>query len=1373
MKVSFDLKNDRLNNRKPVSFKGYQFGKDENGFKQFEVSYPFDPKKEDCYLEIYKLDKDQYGNYFTTGKAYTKQGHDSYHMKYGSNKIDLAKTFGIDDNQAFAYHYLLVDKKSNFAKTRVDAGDIIDERSNVNQNRNIFNIVVPSKSGLSRGGAMKLVIIDSQKVGYVYNDQNMIVKDKKLATRGENGIKTIANKFGGTMAGLQHAVDNGEYDGYGRIISLPIFTDDDFTAHAYWNKNCMQIASSLGNINNYASLQRSMFAHGLNFVSDGAFVNEGLEGVHFKHLLKWGTDSPYYNWFKASGLKDGPLSMGVFAKNKDYISHKIVNSPYTYTQNGIGTVSIKKNNPLYDPKKPTYIQFFDTRLVSDNEKNDTTSLIKTYSKMSTDNVFDLHTHNDSIFPYSFEIDPEIYNKNVKRLNEYNDANPDSTIDLKGYRGARLLSKNENFVVDGKFEGGFDTWDANPDIAKLNFVFSNADTKALKNLSQSEKREEMAKILRGNAQVQDYAVTSGQYWTQKTDDILRMYVAQSLKNVDAQNPSQVYDLISRLSNNKVFPKSVKSEVTKAEVENVLDGMYNNKRKLSDEDKRSQIIEGLMNTPLDAIEFGDNLVSVLASPLISKRASVPSEIGVPRYELFKKGNQNLSPEYQKTYDRMENIYTHDMADFAQAVLDNLNSTLPDDKKLFDGEEVTEFGKYVLPILTPAIAKYAVIKSLLPKAAPTIDSVSGEITYDYKKLKEVSLQTLGITNPSCPEEEAEMVLDSMQKGMKHLDSSIDSELVESFARTLKNTNLAGLQLADLIIDKTQSGLDWRIDATKDIADVEALKNHNTTFEHTWKQVSNFWQKFVQGVISKNPNAYTVAEVTDEGLLFDTGYGSKSKTYPNRTDIVPKFLRDTGITATANYSFFFSDVAKIFSKSFEDGSEFADKSFLQRLLFNKMVGIDQDAFIRAGGDDSLKYSYTFIGNHDKPRALHCAAMDMGLFYADLTYKDQGNFNNLKKAYQIVNDKFLENITDDEVWNFDYTAVSPKAVAMADAIRPALINTLQKYRDEYHYSNEEFNSAFIALSKSVADLAQGKFLGKRFDPEAFGIKPFDVSIGMVLKQARQVYGLNLPSGENFENEVFEATMRPAMTKLMGMMKYLVALPGMPTLFDGDDVGATGYDTKTKNMYLQGRQKVHDEWVDPNNRKYKEFIAKYKDEMNDVMKIRKDPRCNALNNGAIYTLPLNKTQSNELVTSIFRQSSDGRMAISIFNPTGIEYDFRKGYHPKTLYLDRLNFSEGGDNQYGISGLKEDTVFVNANDENDIYQVKVDEVGNYYLTRMYDGHPVPTPITDSTLVLYHVPKNGVPLTFTGSCKVKPNTQFVTSAYQNKTYNYGKNLALLSR
>ena len=46
-------------------------------------------------------------------------------------------------------------------------------------------------------------------------------------------------------------------------------------------------------------------------------------------------------------------------------------------------------------------------------------------------------------------------------------------------------------------------------------------------------------------------------------------------------------------------------------------------------------------------------------------------------------------------------------------------------------------------------------------------------------------------------------------------------------------------------------------------------------------------------------------------------------------------------------------------------------------------NAFIRSGGLDALRYSYTFIGNHDKPRALHCAAMDMEMFYTDLTYPD------------------------------------------------------------------------------------------------------------------------------------------------------------------------------------------------------------------------------------------------------------------------------------------------------------------------------------------------------------------------------------------------------
>ena len=1367
MKVSFDLRKDVKKSNNDVAFKGYTVTKSNEGFKEVEFAYPYDPDVYRGYVEIHKVDTDANGNYFTTGKALTIDGKEKIEIPYdGSKRIDMASTFGFEDNQPFAYNFRFERKDGKGdGPTKVDAGDVINEGGTP------YNIVTGTKSGVSRGGSMKLVIVDSQNVGYVYNDQNIVVKDEKLAKRGEKGIKSLTNKFGGTLAGLEHAIDNGDYDSYGRIISLPFFTDNDFTAHGYWNENCMQITQALGNINNYASLQRKMFAHGLNLVSDGAFVNEGLMGTHFSHLQKWGEDSPYYHWFRANGLQDGPLSYGVFAKNKRFISHKIVNSPYTYTQKEAGRVSISKNHN-YDKNKPTYIQFFDTRLVSEDERKDTTSLIKTYSRMSTENVYDLHTHNDSIFPYYFEIRPEVYNKNIKLLNEYNARNSENTLDLSGPLAARILSKSEFNVVDGKFEGGFDTWDANVDIAKLNFVYSNTDAQYLKNLPTDERKIEMEKIVRGNYQVQDYAISSGQYWTQKTDDILRLYVAQNLKNIDTNNPSKVYEDITKMSNNKIFPKMTKFEVSKEEVANVIEGFYNNKRVLSEGNKKEQILEGVMNTPLDTIEFGKNLTAVLGAPLLAKRANSEDEIGVPRYEIYKKGNPNLPLEYANTYNKMEEILSKDLAGYAEKVLNTVDAQLPENRKLFDGDEVTEYGKYVLPLLLPEITKYAVIKAFAPNITVAINKNNGELSYDYKALKEVSVQSFGISNIASPEDEALIVLDNLRKGLKKLDSSIDGELAESIDKTLKDTTVESFKLADLIIDKTQSGLDWRIDATKDIADVEALRNGIASFDVVWNTIINFWKKFNKGVLDKNPNAYMVAEVTNHIDLYDEGHGWNSR-FPNKErDILAKFLRETNMTALADYTYWFRPISKAFAIDFEDGTSFDDKNYASKMVFDQLT--QGGGIVRSGGLDSIKFAYTFIGNHDKPRALHCAALDMNLFYSDLTYDDEGNLNNRRIAYKILNDKFLENVTDAEVQQYDYSSVSPKAIAMADAIRPAFINKLNEYKTNEKLDQETFDKAFIAISKSISDLAGGKYMGHRFDPEAFGTKPIDVAVSYVLKQAKGKYGLQLPQeiDAKFEDQVFEAVMKPALSKVLAMMKYLVALPGIPTLFDGDDAGTTGYDSKTKNMFLDGRQKTHEEWVTAGTSKYKEFLGKYKKLFDQVMAVRQKPECNALNNGAVYTMPLNKTQDGIEIASILRQSTDGRMAISIFNPKGITGDKFQEYDSQDAYIDKLYLNDQGET-VGIPGLRQGLKFVNANDPSDIYYTRVNDKDGYYLTRLYDGKDVPIKLNDTTLILYHLPEKEIPLTFTGSCKVTPTSQFVVNSYKQPNYENGKKLALLSK
>ncbi len=1387
-------------NIKPVSKEGYKKGnqinfgnyapvKSEFGYKEYEFSHPFDPERQNCYLEIYKIDKDRHNNYFTTGIAYDEDGKTRIKLGLGVNRVDLAEKYAIDDNVPFAYHYVIEDKNSKTTTVRIDMGDSINEKHK-NGDSAIYNIVIPTESNVSHGGAMRLVIPDSQHVGWVYNKDGTLKFDKEIYNRGAEGVKSITNKYGGTLAGLEHGLDEGEYDNYERLISLPLFTDDDLTAHAYWNKNCFQMASSLGNINNYASFQRKMFAHGLNFVSDGAFVNEGLEGVHFKHLLKWGEDSPYLNWFRASGIKEAVVHPGVFIKNDTYTSHKVVNSPYEYTQKSNGQITWKRNKH-YDSKKPTYIQYFDKRYVTKQEASDTKNFIDKYSIMSRENVYENHTHNDAVFPYKFEIDPEIYHLNIKNINEYNSSSS-KKLDLYGAKAARLVGKSENFDVEEKFESGFETWDANPDIAKLNFVFSNTDTKTLKNLKPREAKIEMEKIHQGNMMVQDYTVSAGEYWTKKTDEILRLYVAQNLKNIDDKNPKQTYKNIEELIDKKIFPKKLLSKLSSNEVENVINGFYNNKRELSDLNKRELILQEMMNMPLDSIEFGDNLVGVLASPLISKRATTEQDIGKGRYEIFKSGNENVLKEYKQTYEFMDKIYNEELFGFVNSVLGTVDAQLENKNKLFENEEVTEFGKYVLPIIVPQITKYAIVKAFAPDIKINVNNKSGEISYDYNALKQVHLQTIGVNNPASVEDEASMVLNKLKSGLKNIDYSIGSDISKSVYKTLQGTDANSFKLADLIIDKTQSGLDWRIDATKDIADVESLRVGNNDFETTWNEVIGFWKKFTQKILSQNNNSYIVAEVTDEGQLFDDGYGGHGK-YQSKIDIIQKFLRETGITSIANYSYLFTGVYKLFTKDFEDGSSYNDAHFIQKFLHNKLIG-DGESFLKSGSLDSLKYSYTFIGNHDKPRTLHCAALDMSLFYTDLNNPD--NYEYRLKAYQLINDKYFEQIHDYEVNNFDFSAVSPKAVAMGTMLREKFMKVLDDNKDKFPQG--EFDKAFVAISKSISDLSQGKFLNNRFDPDAFGVKPIDVNIDNVLKQARVKYGLNLPGNLNkdYANLVFKAAVDPAISKLLGMMKYLVALPGMPTLFDGDDIGATGYDTKTKNIFLQGRQRIHDEWLVEKSPKYKEFIAKHKKEFDDVMKIRKMKECSALNDGGIFMLPMQTVESDNqkyYLPTILRQSNDGKMAISVLNTAGLHYDHNGYYSPKHLSLESLLLNIGevkrephgrapyyenvvmdGNMGVGITGLKEGMIFCDAKNPQNTYRV-CNGNGAYYLkSTSADGR---VNINDSTMILYYDPKdkhnksNNSNIPFQGRYNIEQSLNTVIKSYEQKQADCGKRLALL--
>lgn len=1331
--------------------------KDDHGYNQFEFNFPFDEKEYDCYLEIFNVGTDRGGNYYVTGKAdNTDDPYGQYKMKSGANKVDLAYSYFIDDETPFAYHYKLVKKGTDNATYHIDSGDVIDSRpSHQEWESERYNIVARKGSKLHHGGSMKLIIPDNYNPGWQYISNVPRHADDKVL---RSSFKHFSNKIGGTLAGVEKGVERGEFDGYSNIISLPIFTDDSISAHGYWNKNCMQMIPTLGNINNYASLQKKMFAKGLNFVSDGAFVNEGLMGVHFANLLKYGENSPYFNWFKASGLENGPFLLGVFGKNQDFVSHKIVNSPYKYKQDKDGEIKVSRNKD-YDPQKPTYVQIFDKRLVTEEQAKDNKNIIKKYDILNTKNPYDINTHDDTVINYYFEIDPEVYNKNVRNLIEYNKSSQ-KKIMLDSIMGTRFVNKYENFELEEKIESNFETWDANTDIAKLNYVYSHASTETGKNLTEIERAYRDKVVRRANYEVQDYVVSSGKFWTQKTRDILLLHTAQQLKDVNSEKDA--YDLITAGMKNGKLPLKIKSVVTSETIKNAYNLKYDSGINYEDGTYRDNVLKGLMNFPLDSIELGDNIIGAFASPYMTKRAATEEEVGLSRFDVYKNGNPNLAPEYRRAYLRMENIYENEMTNFANEVLAQVEKDLK--KKFSKDGNVTVYGKYVLPLMTQEIAKFAVIKSLFPDTKVTVKN--GEIFYDYDKLKETSLQALGINGVS-PEDEALSLIMRIKTGMNNISDSDKKLLADALIKEYKGTSAQSFALADMIIDKTQSGLDWRIDATKDIADVDALRDGKNNFDYTWQRVTDFWTKFNKGVLSANPNAYMVAEVTDEGGLYGKGFGYQSRISGN--EIIKKFLNETGMTATANYTYFFDGVYMMFGKRFEQNNDMemqVDDYFRERIA-NKI-----DEYIRTSNLNSLAYSYTFAGNHDKPRALHCYALDMGQFYADLTMyeglndeqiarKQNGNYYTKdridyyrKRAYQILEDRNLDDVQPWMYDGYDFSRVSSKAVAMGDTLMAAVGKSIDKLADSDRDFAKHRAEIYTAMAKSVSDLAKGSYRGKNFNADAFAVKPFDVVIETLFDQAIHNNNLKLSDGdiEKFKKETFNTIIEPAFTKLLGAMKYYVALPGKPTLYSGDDLGATGYEAKTKNIYLQNRGYLHREWLKSNS-----VVKKYHDLLNQVMTMRSRPELDALNNGAVFALPTQIGHNGVKIPAVFRQNTDGKMAVSLFNTYGIHHDPLKNYDTHHVNLYSIKLTDNGEYKGLKGGLTPGLEFINANNPNDKYYVhKYGE--DYYLEHHDKNEPIN--ITDSTMILYHTPnKEEHPALFKYKY-VTPST-YVKDAYENTT------------
>jgi len=927
-----------------LSFTGHNKTHDKTGYIKHNFYYVYDTEKYNCDVELYNISKDKNGNFSVVEDEPVLK----MPLNGGAVGLDMSEVSGIYNKYGFAYRFKLTDKHTNETSYAYDNGDLIGALE-TKKTDNKYNIVLNNTAVINKNGTMQLIMPDGYYPG-VENKNGKPNINMGLRSKALSSVRNHAAKLGGNFYGIIERLPEIKNEGVSAIVGTP-FTKDSVSSHMYWTENAFQVSPSLGSEEDYKKLQTELFKNGINWIADAALVNEGFGGIHVSDLLRKGKDSFSKNMFR-TGEKP---SLGIIPDKSKYTRIKLVNAPFVISN----TENKTKHNPDYNPVKPTYVQFYDNRLASEKQKK-SDEIFTSYENINTDNIYDITKHDDAVYAYPIEVDPKELKRNVDRI-----LKTENALDLSNVNTIKKVMDFTNFNVTNKSSNAeLDVWDGNVDIAKLAFYKSVEDNERFAGLSPDEQGEAIKNFELGTLAVKDYAINSGKYWTGLTANTQLEYASSVLGSEKAKTADDYLKSIKKLADEGKYPDSVLENIDKEVIENVLDDNYHS-RILDDADTRDSInpdkngndytlddyiLRKTMDVPLETMPIGTNLLGLITSPYIGKKAYTNDELGVSRYDISKAGNPHLPEEYKNTYKQMDEFYQEAVVPLVKEILNDVPD-LEDE----DGN-ITEYGKYVVSEMSNELTKYIFVRSLNNSAEIKVNSKE---QFDFSKVKqdEITMQSLGIPYSGLTfEDEAQKFLDVLKIGFNKISEDEIKLLKEKTAERFEKRTLNDFKIAEMIMDRTESGLGWRIDAAKDIAPVDSVRAGSDDMVEIWNNVADFWSKYNKNVLQENPHAYTTAEITD---LYDLFGGVNSKVFTSDADAEKKFLEATGITCVANYNYFFSLLPQLFSTNFEDGidnpgSWMANESKNCALRNKLTVGWGENpGFLFQSSNDGVKESY------------------------------------------------------------------------------------------------------------------------------------------------------------------------------------------------------------------------------------------------------------------------------------------------------------------------------------------------------------------------------------------------------------------------------------
>ncbi|MDD3419650.1 MAG: hypothetical protein PHE78_03500, partial [Candidatus Gastranaerophilales bacterium] len=1050
-------------NVKKVNFKGMENTRNEKGRDSIDFFLPYDDKKFQAYVDFVPVIKK--GSEYSVDK----------HSEPQAFKIENRTPLPINpsrialENQTFAYRFRLVPKDQSgkeiagaTALYHTDSGLRAIKKDSPEGER--FTLVFRDRAKVTNpGGQIIHLMVDNYNPG-VSMKNGEVVKDEKILKKTRESKRNHFNQYGGTIDGIIDDIPRLKEMGYSFVLATPngLIGQDKRSSHGYWTSNPFQSPER-----GVKTLAKELYKQDIGLILDGAFVNEGMEGYRLQHIQKWGEQSPYINNFKIvnkMAIKNLPNVDPTTEEGKKIygrIKLNIVNANKKYSFNN-SDISTEKNTR--DPKQYTIVQLYDEGLLSSKQKEQVGNnvILDSYGEHTTPNHYEITNDNHSVLLREFIIPEDEVKDFEDRI-----AKNQHLYEKDRQKFLKTVLDFKNYSVD-THANGFETWDGNADIAKLRYMYSAADEQnlSLKGITKEQKRE----IQSGAYQNQDHIQQVGIYWTKAVRNTLLEHTANTLKTVKtgaAGYRTKLDDSQGQL------PERAGDVMTNDVIQNVLDNKYNIPQLDTTSSVKVRLAQDLINLPLETIGFAPDLTAVLGSPFISKKAFTKEDIGKSRYDFYQEqGYKEMPDRFSKMYNEADEFYMatdNSVVEFANEMIRKADK----ENKLIDKEnKLTPMGKLMLPLLAEDIHKFAVVKALAPQVK--VETKDGELIFDEKALSKVNLKTIGEEGIAAgsPDEEAAETLKVMRHGLGRIPQNDQKILIENIAYRIKGLNEENLKMAYVVVDRTASGLNWRTDATKDNAPIGEVRDGIENFVPAMEESMAFWKGFADGIKEINPNSYIIAEMTDTGDLMKQS-GDITGKYKNNMALESAFVAATGVSGLSNYNYTYSSPLSIVAgiKSDEPGAGDTNVEGLKNNLIGNQPGWHGNEGLFFGyPQDQVKTSHNFFANHDKPRMLSILALDNNLFHGG--DKSEGYVKEYTPNY------FAEGKTP-----------SYKALAMAKAI-------------DHNLGAEAYNMGIAedqktALKIALRDLAEGSFLGSKFDPEAFGVAPIEVAISDVFKQAK------------------------------------------------------------------------------------------------------------------------------------------------------------------------------------------------------------------------------------------------------------------------------------